>query len=68
MIFSTLYDTRIVTLHGVCETMKVGHYIQASFTWDGINQTTVFDNLGRSDVWYASDPEIRRSVSGGTVF
>jgi hypothetical protein len=47
---------------------ETGHYIKPTFTWDGINQTTVFVNLGRSDVEYASDPETRRSVSGGTVF
>jgi hypothetical protein len=34
----------------------------------GINQTTEFVILGRSDPEYASDPETRRTVRGGTVF
>jgi hypothetical protein len=59
---------RYRVMNYVRETMKIGNYIETSFTWGGISQTTEFVILGRSDAEYASDPETRRSVSGGTVF
>jgi hypothetical protein len=49
-------------------TTAYGNYIHPSFIWDGIDKTVEFVVSGRSDSEYASDPETRRSVSGGTVF
>jgi hypothetical protein len=50
------------------QTAVFGNYIKPSMMWDGKDQRTEFVVAGRSDAEYASDPETRRSVSGGTVF
>jgi hypothetical protein len=50
------------------QTAVFGNYIKPSMMWDGKDQSTKFVIAGRGDAEYASDPETRRSVSGGTVF
>jgi hypothetical protein len=52
----------------VRHTAQFGNYINPGLIWDGLNRNIEFIISGRSDAEYASDPETRRSVSGGTVF
>jgi hypothetical protein len=47
---------------------EVGNSIKPNVTWAGKSRDIEFTITGRSDAEYASDPETRRSVSGGTVF
>jgi hypothetical protein len=52
----------------VRHTEDYGNYIKPNAKWDGIDRTFLFEVTGRSDAEYATDPETRHSVSGGTVF
>jgi hypothetical protein len=52
----------------VKQTASFGNFIKPDAVWDGINRDYAFILLGRSDSEYASDPDTRHSVSGGTVF
>jgi hypothetical protein len=52
----------------VRQTAKFGNYIKPNVFWDGSDGAIRFIISGRSDSEYASDPETRRNISGGTVF
>jgi hypothetical protein len=51
----------------VTQSTDYGNYIQPNIIWDGVDQSFLFTIYGRSDSEDASNPDERRSVSGGTV-
>jgi hypothetical protein len=49
-------------------TADFGNFLKPDAVWNGVDRDFEFVVSGRSDSEYASDPDERRSVSGGTVF
>jgi hypothetical protein len=52
----------------VRNTASFGNFIKPDSQWNNTDKDFKFVITGLSDSEYASDPDTRRSVSGGTVF